>query len=960
MPFFKLNDLDGWDVRDSASSKQQDAWDLAVEDLRPSDMTTKISSTVHNGTKTRQTKGPTLTLFVENVSGKKNMLSMEGLFYLRWLEAKIENEKIWREGCQLNLGSNTICKPPKTIIEMLKVEIPSIFSTCSDKNLVEEKFSNNDCTISKNNQARLFDHLHAENNDLFVMNSFKKSNASRVVQSKYTFGLPIDGYDSADESLKKQESDIKKQIIALKEWLDKINLHNHDDFRLYYLFSGIGGYSAQKQLIADGSFATGSILFVLFVMAFHTRSISIACLGMLQILISFPSTYFFYRLIFQIEHFGTLQVLAIYVILGIGADDIFVLYDAFMQAPTFNAGNNDGGDTGKKIALSKRLAWSLRRAVSAMTTTSLTTWAAFVVTAFSPIINIRCFGVFASIMVMVNFLLCVLITPCLIILVHTKQFKCLCNSCNGSSGNRVQQVNDAGKAVIDKTNHGIDGQQHEKKLRRVEMFFQNKFAPFILKWRVPIVLLLIGLVSFFAYFASQLKPSDEQIGNIWPDDHPVKIAYNLQGDEFLKGEGRYLRLRVVFGLKPPGVDRTGLSPFDPTKLGTVLWNNNFDISAELSQKHYSYVTEKIQNVKNVRKVDSLISDIKLWRTMNLVAEPDGIIPQEYFSKNLSAMLKTPLGARAKGTEMVLYDNNGKLKLVSLIIQMNHPWTWPVSEKSKERDDIEKVLNEVNKEAPKTLDGAMQVSSSSVWMDCQLILTTASTFGLIIAFPLAFVIVFWATKSILTTVSALLTIGSIVNVVLGIMVLAGWALGFMESICVTVIVGLAVDYVVHYSISYTQVFNHKDAEDQTMKIQDVLNNAITECLVELGVSVLGGASSTFGAALFLMMCVIKYLRIFGLFLAMTIGSSVILATIMFPLILSFIGRLDVERALFKKIFGEKCIHKTAKYDNDVDNIASMTVKKNNPDFDVKTNTDIVGENDNLNAIDNYKLPPRVSD
>ena len=77
MPFFKLNDLDGWDVRDSASSKQQDAWDLAIEDLRPSDMTTKISSTVHNGTKTRQTKGPTLTLFVENVSGKKNMLSMQ-------------------------------------------------------------------------------------------------------------------------------------------------------------------------------------------------------------------------------------------------------------------------------------------------------------------------------------------------------------------------------------------------------------------------------------------------------------------------------------------------------------------------------------------------------------------------------------------------------------------------------------------------------------------------------------------------------------------------------------------------------------------------------------------------------------------------------------------------------------------------------------------------------------------
>ena len=155
---------------------------------------------------------------------------MEGLLYLRWLEAKIDNEKIWTESCQLKADSDTICKPPKTIIEMLKVELPSIFSTCSDKNLVEEAFSHSDCTISKNNQARLFDHLHAEKNDLFVMNSFKKLNASRVVQSKYTFGLPIDGYDSADESLKKQQSRIKKQIIALKEWLDKVNADNYGDF----------------------------------------------------------------------------------------------------------------------------------------------------------------------------------------------------------------------------------------------------------------------------------------------------------------------------------------------------------------------------------------------------------------------------------------------------------------------------------------------------------------------------------------------------------------------------------------------------------------------------------------------------------------------------------------------------------------------------------------------------------
>ena len=71
---------------------------------------------------------------------------------------------------------------------------------------------------------------------------------------------------------------------------------------------------------------------------------------MLQILISFPSTYFL-SFDFQIEHFGNLQVLAIYVILGIGADDIFVLYDAFMQAPTFD--DTTTGESQDEISIVK-------------------------------------------------------------------------------------------------------------------------------------------------------------------------------------------------------------------------------------------------------------------------------------------------------------------------------------------------------------------------------------------------------------------------------------------------------------------------------------------------------------------------------------------------------------------------------------------------------------------------------
>ena len=85
-------------------------------------------------------------------------------------------------------------------------------------------------------------------------------------------------------------------------------------------------------------------------------------------------------------------------ILGIGADDIFVLYDAFMQAkmqPTMKV-SNANGDLDLSSMMAQRMSWALRRAVSAMAVTSLTTFAAFVVTALSPITNIKVFGIFAA------------------------------------------------------------------------------------------------------------------------------------------------------------------------------------------------------------------------------------------------------------------------------------------------------------------------------------------------------------------------------------------------------------------------------------------------------------------------------------------------------------------------------------------------------------------------------------
>lgn len=65
--------------------------------------------------------------------------------------------------------------------------------------------------------------------------------------------------------------------------------------------------------------------------------------------------------------------------------------------------------------LKKRMAYTLKRSAKAMFVTSSTTGVAFLANYFSPIMPIKAFGIFAAIIIPVNFLLVCWIFPALVI-----------------------------------------------------------------------------------------------------------------------------------------------------------------------------------------------------------------------------------------------------------------------------------------------------------------------------------------------------------------------------------------------------------------------------------------------------------------------------------------------------------------------------------------------------------------
>ena len=145
-----------------------------------------------------------------------------------------------------------------------------------------------------------------------------------------------------------------------------------------------------------------SALFVLCFIWFHLESFFMASISMICILMSFPITYMIYAGVCQITMNTTLNQLTIFIVLGIAADDIFVFCDAWRQGGCIPMLAKDE---------KRRMAYAFKRSFRAIAVTSSTTAVAFLANASSDIRPIRAFGIFAAIIVPVNFFIVIMIIP---------------------------------------------------------------------------------------------------------------------------------------------------------------------------------------------------------------------------------------------------------------------------------------------------------------------------------------------------------------------------------------------------------------------------------------------------------------------------------------------------------------------------------------------------------------------
>ena len=97
----------------------------------------------------------------------------------------------------------------------------------------------------------------------------------------------------------------------------------------------------------------------------------------------------------------------------------------------------------------------------------------------------------------------------------------------------------------------------------------------------------------------------------------------------------------------------------------------------------------------------------------------------------------------------------------------------------------------------------------------------------IAIAASAIVILLSSRSLVMTLFSVLSIGYVLASVTSMMVAAGWTLGFLESICFAILIGVSVDFVIHFSHAYVALPGNVAREIRTKHA--LIDSKFVDCL-----------------------------------------------------------------------------------------------------------------------------------
>uniref|UniRef100_A0A7I4YSR2 SSD domain-containing protein n=1 Tax=Haemonchus contortus TaxID=6289 RepID=A0A7I4YSR2_HAECO len=541
----------------------------------------------------------------------------------------------------------------------------------------------------------------------------------------------------------------------------------------------------------DTKIAAVSAVLVLFCFLFYSRSFLYTFIILMIIFLSMGVAFFFYTVIFRIDFFPSLNMLVLVLMIGVGADDAFLLlvyYRRFRKAKEepYQVGDPYVPLYKERDRVVRAVRNSLSHSLSSMFVTSATTAVAFVSNITSEIIVIRCFGIFASLTMTANYILVVLLLPSAMVL-----------TCSEKRSRFVPHINVAPKIS--------------------RLLYQGRFFVLLLGVATTIV------ASTIVFVSPGLNMPRYNPTKLLTNSHPYEW-YDNNAHMFNFDWKRKWKLMENYVLGVGGEKSISLlSPYEELAIPFKEFHVN---SATLT-----FIKNTVDMLIKQRGNPKYVSWAARFLSSNsscMFSEKKQSIPSSCF---LAYAAHDPPSPFPEDFAVELSDGpifNKDLILIGYFVAIPSNKTL-----SLDSDEIENVAHTIETNCKRIMEGdknlkIMCLSSSEItkYYDIIATLWSSTLFAVAISVAVSLLVVIVCTRRLILSLVSTAVITCVILWTTAVLILLGWELSVVESTIIVLTIGLSFDFTLHFAVSYRDE-SEKDIET---RISFCLSSAGKACIL----------------------------------------------------------------------------------------------------------------------------------
>lgn len=751
-------------------------------------------------------------------------------------------------------------------------------------------------------------------------------NTTWIAASYFIVGVPF-GVNEPETLSSNQMYDIYAEWITTI--LPILSESTAPHFETFVFGSQLTRIRVGQAITKDTVFAAVALGVVAMFIVAHTCSLFLAIMTALQVFFSIPVSLIIYWYIFNIPFFSVLQVFAIYLLVGIAADDVFVFTDAWKQSFVVLSSQDD---------LYTRMVWTYSRAVAAMTVTTVTTAFAFLLLLTSPIMPIATLGAWAALIITVQFILVITAYPCVLVLwqcyfrnrsylgfgrvnccsplsrpfrqpaispghdidIGSEDVGNLSPTATSTPNNSPRLVTTLHEVVTgssdrnthrgETSNSGTAAETIERpsqpsacNYRFVEQIFRDRWITVLFKIRYILVVCAVAMLVTCTVLACLLKTSEREDRPL-RRYNPNEVAVRHIRDELPTTlENDFLEVRLTWGILD--ISHQGSNYYDRDEVGEPIMDKSFDLKPKEAQDFL------LETCRNIRKRTELvlkdtehdsasrcwIEDFSNWRSKYRgKKEFETFKNDETLGFEILSFAKEEVNGEMpymkyiEEKDVILSLKTDQVVATELRFLSQQKWQSPLGENQAEYKRWENITNELNKNGPPSMKNCFATSGYPwVFAITQETLLFSMRPGIGIMLMIAFIIMCIATGNLTIAVLTTCAVGGVLGIVFAFVYIVGWDLGVAECLSAVISVGYAFDGVAHIGKAYAE----SDEGSQEQRTRDGLT--------ALGISVLFGTLSTATSALMLLFTQVLMLFKFGVLVAVTMAATLLWALVLLP-------------------------------------------------------------------------------